>query len=54
MPFDPVRYKPPEHEEKTIGGLELIRDLAIRMEYVRVISLNNTVIEMDLGGKGNE
>ena len=54
VPFDPVRYKPPEHDKKTIGGLELIRDLAVRMEYVRVISLNNTVIEMDLGGKGNE
>ncbi|MBR5337151.1 MAG: ATP-binding protein [Lachnospiraceae bacterium] len=48
IPFNPVEYVPKEHEEYDIRGLELIRKLAVKMTYVRAISLNNTVIELDL------
>ena len=49
IPFNPVDYVPEEHDEHDIRGLELIKKLAVKMTYVRAISLNNTIIELDLG-----
>ena len=57
IPFDPTAYNPPEHEKYEIGGLELIRKLSLKITYMRVISLNNTVIELNPvaeGGSGHE
>ena len=57
QPFDPVTFETPEHEEYDIKGLELIKKLAVKITYMRVISLNNTVIEItdsDTGGDENE
>ena len=48
IPFDPVSYEPAEHEEYEIGGLELIKKIAVGISYMRVISLNNTIIEVKL------
>ncbi len=46
IPFDPVSYVPNEHDDYEIHGLLLIKKLAVKMTYVRAISLNNTVIEL--------
>ncbi len=46
VPFDPVAYQPPD-DDKSISGLELIKKLAVGMKYVRAISLNNTIIELE-------
>lgn len=56
-PFDPVTFETPEHEEYDVKGLELIKKLAVKITYMRVISLNNTIIEItgsDTGGDENE
>jgi Na+-driven multidrug efflux pump len=37
-----------ENKDPETGGLALIRKLALKISYVRVIDLNNTVIEMEL------
>ncbi|MBR1450748.1 MAG: ATP-binding protein [Lachnospiraceae bacterium] len=52
IPFDPVSYEPPEHEEFEMGGLELIKRMAVKINYMRVINLNNTVIEVPLKKRG--
>lgn len=57
QPFDPVTFETPEHEEYDIKGLELIKKLAVKITYMRVISLNNTIIvitDPDTGGDENE
>lgn len=46
IPFDPVSYEPKEHEPYEIGGLEMLKKLAVKMTYMRVINLNNTIIEI--------
>jgi hypothetical protein len=48
IPFDPVSYRPAEHEEYEIGGLELLKKVAVGINYMRVISLNNTIIQVQL------
>ena len=47
-PFDPVRYVPGDNEEHEMQGLEIIKKLNVKMSYVRVISLNNTVLEIEM------
>lgn len=46
IPFDPVSYVPMEHEPYEIGGLEMLKCLTVKMNYMRVINLNNTIIEI--------
>ena len=53
IPFDPTSYESKEeHDEDEITGLELIRKLALKITYMRVLNLNNTVIEIDKGNMG--
>ncbi len=56
IPFNPVSYEPAAHEKYEIGGLELLKKIAVKLSYMRVISLNNTIIEVMLtdGGTQNE
>ncbi len=54
LPFDPVSFEVPEHEEYNITGLELITKLAVKITYMRVISLNNTIIEIMDSKEGKE
>ena len=51
IPFDPVSYEPGEEAEKMPGGLTLLKKMAIGIRYMRTLSLNNTIIEVD-GTKG--
>ena len=46
IPFDPTSYEAPDHDEDEISGLELIKKLSVKFTYMRVISLNNTIIEI--------
>ncbi|MBQ1487245.1 MAG: ATP-binding protein, partial [Lachnospiraceae bacterium] len=58
IPFDPTSYaSKEEHDEDEITGLELIRKLALKITYMRVLNLNNTIIEIDkgaIGGNAND
>ncbi|MBQ5311226.1 MAG: ATP-binding protein [Oscillospiraceae bacterium] len=45
IPFDPLSYDPVP-DDGYIGGLELLRKMAVKISYMRVISLNNTIIEI--------
>lgn len=49
--FDPTRYVSREKEEETylIGGIELVKAIAEKVEYSRVMTLNNTTITICSG-----
>ena len=46
IPFDPTKYKPEEECDYLIGGIALIRQMAKKITYTRVLNMNNTVIEV--------
>ena len=46
IPFDPVAYEPENRDPDKIGGLELLKKMALKISYIRVISLNNSIIEI--------
>ena len=48
IPFDPVSYEPEESMEHEIGGLEMLKSMGVKMNYVRALNLNNTVIEVEM------
>ncbi len=57
VPFDPTTYEVPSREEFDISGLELIKKLALKITYMRAISLNHTIIEIqgkEMGWNDNE
>ena len=45
IPFDPRDYSV-DSGEYEIHGIEVVRSIIDRMQYMRVLDLNNTVIEM--------
>ena len=45
IPFDPTEYQPSEDQYIT-NGIEIVKRIASKISYVRVIDLNNTVIEV--------
>lgn len=46
--FDPTQYKPEENERFRLGGISLIKQAASKLSYIRVLNMNNTIIELDL------
>ncbi|MBQ6134617.1 MAG: ATP-binding protein [Lachnospiraceae bacterium] len=48
MPFDPAAYVSEEGEETEFGGLKMLKSMGVRMNYVRTLNLNNTVIEVKI------
>ena len=46
IPFDPTQYQPEEEGQFLIGGINLIKKLATKLIYTRVLNMNNTVIEV--------
>ncbi len=46
--FNPTEYSSGGSDEFRLGGIELIRSVADRMTYNRVLNMNNTVIEVAL------
>ena len=51
--FNPTEYNAEEDEGFLMGGIELIRAVADKMTYTRVLNMNNTVIEVALGAAPN-
>lgn len=53
VPFNPTTY---EYDNKRyeFGGIEIVKSIASRISYVRVIDLNNTVIEVDIKERTDE
>ena len=49
VPFNPMEYKQKEQEEVTVGGIALIKKMASNFQYMRVLNMNNTVIELNIG-----
>lgn len=47
IPFDPTTYQQDE-EEFQIHGIEVAKKMANRVEYLRTLDLNHTMIEMDV------
>ena len=48
VPFNPLEYQQQEEEEVTVGGIALIKKMASQFQYMRVLNMNNTVIELDI------
>ena len=48
VPFNPTEYSPEESETFKLGGITLIKAIADKMTYTRVLNMNNTVIEVAL------
>lgn len=53
LPFDPTKYEFDNDENYSTSGIQLISKLTDKMTYMRVLSLNNTVFEINLGGKSS-
>ena len=53
VPFNPTTY---EYDNKgyEFGGIEIVKSIASRISYVRVIDLNNTVVEVDIKERTDE
>ena len=46
VPFDPTTYHPGEEDGFLLGGINLIRKRAKKFSYLRVLNMNNTIIEV--------
>ena len=53
VPFDPTKYEFDNAEDFATSGIQLISKLVNKMSYMRVLSLNNTIFEISLGGNTN-
>ncbi len=49
VPFNPLEYQQQEEESVTVGGIALIRKISSEFQYMRVLNMNNTVIELNIG-----
>ena len=50
MPFDPTKYEFDNDENYSTSGIQLISKLTDKMSYMRVLSLNNTIFEINIRG----
>ena len=46
VPFDPLGQKLND-QELAVGGIALIRRIATDFQYMRVLNLNHTVVELE-------
>lgn len=53
VPFDPTKYEFDNDENYSTDGIQLISNLVNKISYMRVLSLNNTIFEISLGGQTN-
>ena len=47
LPFDPTKYEYDNDENYSTSGIQLISSLTDKMTYMRVLSLNNTIFEIN-------
>ena len=52
--FNPLNYEREKADDLDISGLEVVKALADRLEYTRVLNMNNTVVEVSLTSFGRE
>ena len=50
LPFDPTKYEFDNDEKYLTSGINLVKNIANDINYMRILSLNNTTIEMNVGG----
>lgn len=49
IPFNPLEYQDQQTEtEVTLGGIALLKKMALGFQYMRVLNMNNTIIELDI------
>ena len=48
VPFNPLEYQGQE-QQVTLGGIPLLKKLMLDFQYMRVLNMNNTVIELGIG-----
>lgn len=46
VPFNPLEYVP-EEEEVSVGGISLLKNIMSDFQYMRVLNMNNTIVELD-------
>ena len=46
--FDPTQYQPGDEEEMRFHGIEVVRKVAKEFNYLRVLNMNNTIMEIGL------
>lgn len=47
IPFNPLEYQGQE-QQVTLGGIPLLKKLISAFQYMRVLNMNNTVIELHI------
>ena len=50
LPFDPTKYEVDDGVEYSTSGINMINKLTNKVSYMRVLNLNNTIIEMNMEG----
>lgn len=48
IPFNPLEYQGQEEQQVTLGGISLLKKLISDFQYMRVLNMNNTVIELQI------
>lgn len=48
IPFNPLEYQQQKEEAVTLGGIALIKKMASEFQYMRVLNMNNTVVELNI------
>lgn len=51
--FNPMEYESEEEDGVTLGGIALVKKMASSLQYMRVLNMNNTVIELNIGSRGS-
>lgn len=52
MPFDPTKYED-DNKDYSTSGINLVNKLTENVNYMRILSLNNTIIEIEMRGNEN-
>lgn len=48
IPFNPLEYQQQKEEAVALGGIALIKKMASEFQYMRVLNMNNTVVELNI------
>ena len=51
LPFDPTKYEFDNDENYSTSGIQMIQKLTDKMTYIRILSMNNTILEIKMREK---
>lgn len=51
VPFDPTKYEFDNNESYSTSGIKLIKNITDKITYMRILNLNNTVLEIKIKGE---